>query len=51
MERDGHSLESKNIELEEKLWYKGEECGKVKLRLNFEIEKNIKQMLVCVRTE
>lgn len=41
----------KKVVLEEKLWLNGEEKGKVKIKMNFQIEKNIKQMLVCVRTE
>ena len=41
----------KHIKLEEKLWSGGKECGRVKLNLGFEIQKHLKQMLVCVRTE
>ena len=51
VEKNSKSYEMKKVVLEEKLWLNGEEKGKVKIKMNFQIEKNIKQMLVCVRTE
>jgi hypothetical protein len=47
---DSIEYEVKKIELEEKLWSNEKEIGKTKLQVKFEIQKHIKQMLVCVRT-
>lgn len=51
IQKQNREFEIKKIELTEKLWNHGVECGKIKVKLTFEVEKHLKQMLVCVRTE
>lgn len=45
------TFEDRSISLEVKTWNHGKETGKAKFTILFTIEKHIKQMQLCVRTE
>lgn len=45
------TLEERKINIDSKIWNNGREAGKAKFSLIFIIQRHIKQMQLCVRTE